>query len=217
MGVRTRRGGRWWWLAIISAFILVISGLGTALALWSAQVKGEGVEIGTPVVGFAVTIDEQTSVAQDQTVINRVVDFTGPTAITTGAGSAVAFEVSMLVSPGYTMDYSLTSSSSAPVFFRIGDSAECTPDNLSYVTYNQGDLVPGIQGTVNTARTDLWCAVLFTAPPGTYKNTVTVAGTDATGTKTTATGTWTIGVAGVSNDGDFSMDIQPIVGEESAS
>ena len=218
MGVRIRRGGRWWWLAIISAFVLVISGSGTALALWSAQVKGESIGIGAPVLGFAVIANGQTYAAEDQTDIIRMpLDFSGPSVATTNAGSAVAFEVSLLASPGYAMDYSWTVSASGPVFFEVEDPTECTPDNASRATYHPGDRVTGIRGAQTTTRTDLWCAVVLTVPGGTYTNTVTVTGTDAVNGTTTANSTWTIGVAGVSADEDFTIDIQPLVDEEGAS
>ena len=220
MAEQVRRGGRWWWLAIIGAFILVISGSGTAVALWSAQVKDEDTQIGAPVLGFAVIANEQTYVANlegRQDTSDVPVDFSASTAVTTDAGSAVVFQVSMLASPGYEMDYSIDAEPATPVFFPVDDPSQCTPDNVPTTAYVLGESVAGIQGSHNSSRTDLWCAVLAAVPGGTYANTVTVEGIDANGAATSATSTWEVGVAGVSNQGEYTLNVQPIVGEEGQS
>ncbi len=205
----------WAWLGAASLACTLGVGGGSAWALWSATDTSAEVILNQAAFGFAVT---KASADPDANPVPDVasagsdsVQFSfGPAEAVTLIASppdnqgrfwlAVPFDVTMLTSAGYGMDYALSSNDASddtilgwqgaePVFFQVENPGGCTPAAASQATaYDEGDTVKGIAAGTSTQQTqvDHWCAVIA-IEPDTYTNTATAQGTQVGGTSEDST------------------------------
>jgi len=209
-GFKSRRLG---WLAGLT--VALVAGVGgTALALWLAQGQTAPLLAQKATIGFAVTKDAVSDAASSSadpvqftigqaeaaTLVADGPDANGDFAV------AVPFDLTMLTSAGYGMDYSIAMDAAqagtvfglpgTQVFFPVDDPANCTVAAADTATpYQSPDPVTGIAGGGNLPQTqvDHWCLVV-TVTPSTYSPNVVASGTnvveDPEATAAGADGTW---------------------------
>ena len=174
-------------------------GGGTAVALWAGQTNTSPLTAGQAVIGFAVTKD---SVSDAATSSSEPVRFTvgraeasalvnaGPDANNDFA-VATPFDVTMLTSAGYGLDYTIAIDAAqpgtvfglpgaGPAFFPVDNPAHCSV-GMKGATPLSG-LVVGIAAGTNapTTQTDHWCLVITVTPP-TYSASSSASGTNLLG------------------------------------
>ena len=179
--------GSWRPLLLGLALALVIgTGTGSTLALWMAQAAASPLAAQQAVLGLAVTKDQVTNAAasgaspaeftigqaEAATLIADGPDANGDFAV------AVPFDVTLLASAGYGLDYSFDVATAQPdtvfglsttfVFFQVADPLECTVAKAaSAKTYTVQQPVAGATGGQNAPHTqvDQWCMVATVTPP----------------------------------------------------
>jgi len=177
---------RWLLLIGLAVAMAIGTGTGATLALWRAQAVASPLEAQQAVLGFAVTKDQVTDVAsgasaaeftigqaEAETLVADGPDANGDFAV------AVPFDVTMLASAGYGLDYSFDVATAQQdtvfglpgttfVFFPVTDLSECTvAQAASATTYAVQQPVTGITGGQNAPHTqgDQWCMVVTVTPP----------------------------------------------------
>jgi len=171
-------------------------------ALWSDSATTAEIRFQPASFGFAVDWNDNISAIQrpDETVSIDI----GPTeamALVAGGtndagwmGLAVPFDITMMTSAGYAMDYVLELphfdsttvlgwGGTTPVFFQVSQPGECTVAAATTATpYDSDELVSGIDPGSGSPQTLVhhWCVVFEIAPPM-YQNSATAVGTDAVG------------------------------------
>jgi len=196
-----RRVRRWPWLAVtLLALIAALGGGdGATLGLWVAQTAPTALGASQSTLGLAVTKDHLDDVA---TSAADTVQFTigsgeattlvddGPAADGTFA-VAVPFDVTLLVSGGYGLDYTIDIASpqpdtvfglpgAGPVFFPVNDPSACTVAAAASAQTSTAPVpVTGLAGGGNAAQSqvDHWCLVVSVTPP-TYGASATADGTN---------------------------------------
>ena len=170
------------------ALALVIgTGTGSTLALWLAQAAASPLAAQQAVLGLSVTKDQVTDAAASSAspaeftigeaeaaaLIADGPDANGDFAV------AVPFDVTLLASAGYGLDYSFDVATAQPdtvfglpgttfVFFQIADLSECTvAQAASAQTYAVQQSVSGVSGGQNAPhiQVDQWCMVVTVTPP----------------------------------------------------
>ncbi|MCL2317314.1 MAG: hypothetical protein FWC46_09570 [Actinomycetia bacterium] len=190
------------WLATGVVALATATLTTAALALWAAQGATADLAPARAMAGFAVTKDDVSDIATGSA---DTVQFTiGEAEATTlvddgpdGNGTfavAVPFDVTLLASAGYGMDYSIDIATpqsgtvfglpgTTAVFFPVDDTAPCTvAEAATAQTYPAPVSVSGLAATGNApgTQTDAWCLVESVTPP-TYTTTASGDGTNLLG------------------------------------
>lgn len=192
-GYSYRKG--WRFFAIVATVAAIAAGSGTALALWSQQVEGGELSVMAPVLGLAVTTGSQTTSADSADGVRTQLV---PTADQQSSGNgkvAIAFDVTVLTSPNYTMGYTITSDSNAGLaLYKLDTTQDCVP-GLTGTRYSLGSLMEPISQTTGSTAVDRWCAVLSSGPD-TYTNKASASGTNYMGQTETSPEAAPIAAAG---------------------
>ncbi|MCL2317333.1 MAG: hypothetical protein FWC46_09665 [Actinomycetia bacterium] len=182
---------------------------GVALALWAAHDATVDRVAGQAVAGFAVTKDGLTDVASGgaDTVSFTIGEAEATALVDAGPDAngafavAVPFDVTLLVSAGYGMDYTIDIATppdgtvfglpgTGPVFFPVSDPGACTVAEAGNVQTSVAPVaVNGLAagGTgAPTARADHWCLVVSVNPP-TYGGAAVADGTSLLDTSESST------------------------------
>jgi len=190
-------------LLIAAGVVLLAVGVrgSDALGLWMAQDQTTALSAGRALAGFAVTKDAATDVASSgsdtvqftigareaQALVDAGPDGDGTFAV------AVPFDVTMLASAGYGMDYTIDIATpqagtvfdlpGKAAFFPVGDPGQCT---VAEAGTAQTSVAPvSATGLASGAidphtQTDNWCLVVSVTPP-TAGGTVSVDGINLLG------------------------------------
>ena len=191
-----RRALTWGPALVLAAAIA--GGASAAPALWAGQAHTDNLVAGQAAVGFAVTKDavEDAATASTDTVQFTIGEAEATALQDAGADAngdfavAVPFDVTMLTSAGYGMDYTIDIAAptadtvfglpGGPVFFLVSDPSGCTVDAAGTATpYTPSDPVTGLAPGVQSARTqvDHWCLVYIVTPPS-YSTNAVAGGTN---------------------------------------
>ena len=175
------------WLVGGAVVLAVATGTGVTLALWTAQDATADLSAGQAMAGLAVTKDDVTDVAtsgadtaqftigpaEAQALVNGGPDSAGTFAV------AVPFDVTLLASVGYGMDYGIDIDTpqagtvfalpgTGPVFFPVDDPASCTVAKAATAPTSPAPVaVSGLPGGTSapSTQTDHWCLVVAVTPP----------------------------------------------------
>jgi len=193
-----RRAHRFPWVPLVAIGVAaIVGGGGTTLGLWLAQTAPATLIVGQASMGLAVTkdgVDDAAASASDtvqftigaaeaDSLVNDGPDGNGTFAV------AVPFDVTLLTSAGYGLDYSIDLASpqpdtvfglpgTGPVFFPVNDPSACTVAEAATAQTSAAPVsVTGLPAAGNAPqlRVDHWCLVVSVTPP-TYGASATADG-----------------------------------------
>ena len=189
------------WVVLSAALALTLAfGSHQAYGMWSAGAATSKLTLQQATVGLAATKGEQKAVSSNGGAATLTIgkaeaqELVGDGPDGAGRwGVAVPFEVTLLASGGYGLDYSLAlgSPGSGTVFglpgaqrviFPLGGNVSCTVADARSAAPYAGGPVTGIAPGASTAQTvtDQWCLAVLVSDP-TYTNVATASGTTPAG------------------------------------